>query len=218
DKLSTAEKLAARQTSRRPPPNASYFAFTATPKHSTLTLFGRGENNPHAPLSDANKPVEFHAYAMQQAIEEGFILDVLQNYTTYQAAFELSEKLEQDAKVDARQARRSLARWTSLHPTNVAQKVEFIVQHFQRTVSHLLAGQAKAMIVTSGRAAAVKYKLYFDEYVKREGIEGLAALVAFSGDVLGKDVSDSGRQYPAGQKFNESNMNPGLHGRELPAA
>ena len=218
DKLSTSEKLAARQTSRRPPPNASYFAFTATPKHSTLTLFGRGENNPQAPLSDANKPVEFHAYTMQQAIEEGFILDVLQNYTTYKAAFDLSEKLEKDAKVDARQARRSLARWTSLHPTNVAQKVEFIVQHFQRTVSHLLAGQAKAMIVTSSRAAAVKYKLYFDEYVTREGIEGLAALVAFSGDVLGKDVSDSERQYPADQKFNETNMNPGLHGRELPAA
>jgi len=133
EKLSTTEKLAARQTSRRPPPNASYFAFTATPKHSTLTLFGRGENDPNAPLSDSNKPVEFHAYTMQQAIEEGFILDVLQNYTTYTTAFELSEELEEDTKVDARQARRSLARWTALHPTNVAQKVEFIVKHFHAT-------------------------------------------------------------------------------------
>ncbi len=218
EKLSTKEKLTSRQTSRRPPPNASYFAFTATPKHSTLTLFGRGENDPHAAVSDANKPVEFHAYTMQQAIEEGFILDVLQNYTTYRAAFELSEELEEDAKVDARQARRRLARWAALHPTNVAQKVEFIVKHFQRNVAPLLAGQAKAMIVTSSRAAAVKYKLYFDEYVKKHGINDIAALVAFSGDVLGKDVSDSQRDYPAERKFNETNMNPGLHGRELPAA
>lgn len=218
EQLTTAEKLAARQTSRRPPPNASYFAFTATPKHSTLTLFGRGENDPLRELSDSNKPVEFHAYTMQQAIEEGFILDVLQNYTTYSAAFELSEQLEHDVKVDARQARRSLARWRSLHPTNVGQKVEFIVKHFKRNVAHLLAGQAKAMIVTSSRAAAVKYKLQFDEYVQRNGVEGLNALVAFSGDVLGKDVSDSEREFGAEQKFNETNMNPGLHGRELPAA
>lgn len=218
DKLSTAEKLAARQTSRRPPANASYFAFTATPKHSTLTLFGRGENDPHAPLSDANKPVEFHAYTMQQAIEEKFILDVLQNYTSYKMALELSEELENDPKVDARQARRSLARWAALHPTNVAQKVEFIVKHFQRNVAHLLAGQAKAMIVTSSRAAGVKYKQYFDEYVQEQGIEGLAALVAFSGDVLGKDVSDSEREFQPDQKFNEHNMNPGLYGRELPEA
>jgi len=218
EKLSTTEKLAVRQTSRRPPPNASYFAFTATPKHSTLTLFGRGENDPNAPLSNSNKPVEFHAYTMQQAIEEGFILDVLQNYTTYTTAFELSEKLKEDTKLDARQARRSLARWTALHPTNVAQKVEFIVKHFQRNVAHLLAGQAKAMIVTSSRAAAVKYKLYFDEYVQQNEIKDLNALVAFSGDVLGKDVSDSEREFDAEQKFNEANMNPGLFGRELPAA
>src|SRR5690625_3881316 len=218
EKLSTAEKLAARQTSRRPPPNASYFAFTATPKHSTLTLFGRGESDPNAPLSDSNKPVEFHSYTMQQAIEEGFILDVLQNYTTYKTAFELSEKLEADVKVDARQARRSLARWAALHPTNVAQKVEFIIDHFQRNVAHRLAGQGKAMIVTSSRAAAVKYKLYFDEYTQKHGIKDLGALVAFSGDVLGKDVSDSEREYPADEKFNEMNMNPGLYGRELPAA
>ena len=218
EKLSTREKLAARQTSRRPPPNASYFAFTATPKHSTLTLFGRGENDPNAPLSDANKPVEFHAYTMQQAIEEGFILDVLQNYTTYQTAFELSEKLEVDAKVDARQARRSLAKWRALHPTNVAQKVEFIVEHFRLNVAHRLAGQAKAMIVTSSRAAAVKYKLQFDAHVARRGFDDLRALVAFSGDVLGKDVSDNEREYPADEKFNETNMNPGLHGRELPVA
>src|SRR5699024_8418232 len=90
--------------------------------------------------------------------------------------------------------------------------------HFQRNVAHRLAGQAKAMIVTSSRAAAVKYKLYFDEYVEKHGIKDPDALVAFSGDVLGKDVSDSEREYPADQKFNETNMNPGLFGRALPAA
>ena len=110
EKLSTEERLKVRQTSRRPPPNASYFAFTATPKHSTLTLFGRGAADPLAPLSKANPPVEFHAYTMQQAIEEEFIVDVLKNYTTYRTAYQLSESLPDDERVDARQARRTLAR------------------------------------------------------------------------------------------------------------
>ncbi|HEX7005394.1 MAG TPA: type I restriction endonuclease [Trueperaceae bacterium] len=219
EKLSTEERLQARQTARRPPPNASYFAFTATPKHSTLTLFGRGENDPKAPLSSANKPVEFHAYTMQQAIEEGFILDVLQNYTTYKTAYRLSEKLsgKDDPKVDKRQARRTLAKWASLHPTNVGQKVQFIVEHFRRNVAHLLAGQAKAMIVTGSRAAAVKYKLYLDRYVQEHKIEGVNALVAFSGDILGKEISDSVFEYPEGHKFNETTMNPDLLGRDLAA-
>src|SRR5690606_28657662 len=118
EKLTTEEKLALRQTARRPPPHASYFAFPATPKHPTLSLFGRGEVDPEAPLSKANKPVEFHAYTMQQAIEEGFILDVLQNYTTYKTAYKLSEHLSarEDPEVDKRQARRTLARWVALHP------------------------------------------------------------------------------------------------------
>jgi type I restriction enzyme, R subunit len=217
EKLTIEERLAARQTARRPPPNASYFAFTATPKHSTLSLFGRGEDDATAPLSSGNKPVEFHAYTMQQAIEERFILDVLQNYTTYKTAFRLSEHLaaQDDPKVDQRQARRTLAKWISLHPTNIGQKVQFIVEHFQRNVAHLLGGQAKAMVVTSGRAAAVKYKLYLDRYVEQHDIVGVNALVAFSGDILGHEVSDSELEFPPEQKFNETTMNPDLFGRDL---
>jgi len=220
EKLSTEQRLTARQTSRRPPPNASYFAFTATPKHSTLSLFGRGEQDPSAPLSSANKPVEFHAYTMQQAIEEGFILDVLQHYTTYKTAFRLSEQLaaREDHRVDKRQARRTLAKWISLHPTNVGQKVQFIVEHFQRNVALLLGGQAKAMIVTSSRAAAVKYKHYLDRYVEQHGIVGVNALVAFSGDIFGREVSDSELEFPPEQKFNETTMNPDLLGKDLAAA
>ncbi len=220
EKLTTEEKLALRQTSRRPPANASYFAFTATPKHSTLSLFGRGEVDPKAPLSKANKPVEFHAYTMQQAIEEGFILDVLQNYTTYKTAYELSEHLaaREDPKVDKRQARRTLAKWVALHPTNVGQKVQFIVEHFQRNVAHLLAGQAKAMIVTSSRAAAVKYKTYLDRYIEQHGIQDINALVAFSGDILGREVNDTKLEFPPEQKFNETTMNPDLLGRDLAGA
>ena len=220
ERLSTEERLVARQTARRPPANASYFAFTATPKHSTLSLFGRGELDPAAALSNDNKPVEFHAYTMQQAIEEGFILDVLQNYTTYKTAFRLSDRLakQDDHKVDKRQARRTLAKWVSLHPTNVAQKVQFIVEHFQRNVAHLLGGQAKAMIVTSSRAAAVKYKIYLDRYVTEHGIVGVNALVAFSGDILGREVSDSEMEFAPEQKFNETTMNPALLGRDLAAA
>jgi type I restriction enzyme, R subunit len=220
EKLTVEDRLAAKQTARRPPPNASYFAFTATPKHSTLSLFGRGETDPTAPLSSENMPVAFHAYTMQQAIEEGFILDVLQNYTTYKTAYQLSEHLKAraDPKVDKRHARRTLAKWVALHPTNVGQKVQFIVEHFQRNVGHLLAGQAKAMIVTSSRAAAVKYKLYLDRYVEQNDIVGVNALVAFSGDIFGREVSDDEMEFSPDRKFNESTMNPDLLGRDLATA
>jgi type I restriction enzyme, R subunit len=164
--------------------------------------------------------VAFHAYTMQQAIEEGFILDVLQNYTTYKTAYRLGEHLiaHNDPKVDKRQARRTLAKWVSLHPTNVGQKVQFIVEHFQRNVAHLLGAQAKAMIVTSSRAAAVKYKLYLDRYVKQHDIVGVNALVAFSGDILGRDISDDEMEFQPDQKFNETTMNPDLLGRDLATA
>ncbi len=206
----TAEEILERlQTVRQFPTNVSYFAFTATPKHSTLTLFGR-PRDPGRPPSQDNPPVPFHVYSMQQAIEEGFILDVLRNYTAYGAAFRLGERLLDDHRVDSKEARRALARWLSLHPTNVAQKVELIVEHFRGTVAPLLNGQAKAMVVTGSRAAAVKYKLELDRYVAERGY-AIRALVAFSGKVRGEDVDAA----LAGEEFTEPGMNPRTKGQDL---
>lgn len=206
------EKL---QSVRGLPKNVSHFAFTATPKHSTLMLFGRPKD-PGQPASKENPPVPFHTYTMQQAIEEGFILDVLQNYTSYKTAFRLGQEFTSDRRVDTKYAARALARWLTLHPTNVAQKVELIVEHFRANVAHLLGGQAKAMVVTSSRAAAVKYKIAFDRYVERQGYRGIRSLVAFSGKILGKDINDNiDFSYPADEAFTEENMNPGARGRDL---
>lgn len=213
-KLSADERLSVWQASRQRPGNASYFAFTATPKHSTLSLFGR-PRDPARPPSLDNPPVAFHVYTMQQAIEEGFILDVLRNYTSYKAAFRIGTKFtgDEDRRVDKKSAGRALARWLSLHPTNIAQKVELIAEHFRANVAHLLGGQAKAMVVTSSRAAAVKYHLALERYCASRGYTDLHAMVAFSGEVANKDVADS--LFPAEHQFNESNMNPGLKGRDM---
>jgi type I restriction enzyme R subunit len=157
EKLSAEERLSVWQSSRQRPGNASYFAFTATPKHSTLSLFGRPREAAQLPSQD-NPPVAFHGYTMQQAIEEDFILDVLRNYTSYATALRVGTRFEQagDRRVDKKSAGRAMARWLSLHPTNLAQKVELIVEHFRANVAHLLGGQAKGMVVTPSRAAAVK--------------------------------------------------------------
>jgi type I restriction enzyme R subunit len=207
----TADEILERlQAVRKFPTNVSYFAFTATPKHSTLTLFGRpGDRN--EPVSGENPPQPFHVYTMQQAIEEGFILDVLRNYTAYNTAFKLGQAIEDDKRVDSKQAKRSLAKWLSLHPTNVSQKVEFIIEHFRSTVAHLLNGQAKAMVVTGSRAAAVKYKLAFDQYMKEKEIDGIRALVAFSGKMPGGEVDPA----LAGEEFDENNMNAEVKGQDL---
>ncbi len=208
------EILEQLQKVRGLPRNVSHFAFTATPKHSTLMLFGRPADA-SKPVSEDNPPEAFHTYTMQQAIEEGFILDVLQNYTSYKTAFRIGEQFVEEKRVDARFARRSLARWLSLHPTNVVQKVELIIEHFYASVAHLLHGQAKAMVVTSSRAAAVKYKLAFDRYVAQKGYLGIRSLIAFSGQILGSDINDDLFHYPDETVFNEGNMNPDTRGRDL---
>lgn len=218
------EKL---QSVRGMPKNVSHFAFTATPKHTTLSLFGRLKD-PSLPPSQENPPIPFDSYTMQQAIEEEFILDVLQNYTSYKAAFKLGEAFvnEDNTRVDEKYARRALARWLSLHPTNVVQKVELIIEHFHANVAHLLNGQAKAMVVTSSRAAAVKYKLALDKYVQKKEYKGIRALVAFSGEVLGSAINDPDAnqtaealkdyllKFEADAKFTEDNMNA-TGGRDL---
>jgi type I restriction enzyme R subunit len=213
-RLGADERLSLWQSSRKAPGNASYFAFTATPKHSTLSLFGRPRDSAH-PASSDNLPVPFHTYTMQQAIEEGFILDVLRNYTSYATALRVGTKFTEsgDRRVDKKSAGRALARWLSLHPTNIAQKVQLIVEHFRGSVAHLLGGQAKAMIVTPSRAAAVRYHLELQRYCAKHGYTDVHAMVAFSGDVSNRDAREEG--FPENHSFNEANLNPGLSGRDM---
>ena len=177
----TIEDLLIRlQESRRRPDNVSFFGFTATPKHQTFMLFGRKKNGEAIDLvrdkitedpPDSEKPVSFDQYQMRQAIEEGFILDVMQGFTPYKTAYEMSLRSEADKntnkRVDGDAVRRSLAQWKSLHPTNVTQKVKFIIDHFRNNVASMLNGQAKAMIVTSSRAAVVRYQKAFLDYISK---------------------------------------------------
>lgn len=198
--------LTAEMTERAEAKNISYFAFTATPKAKTLELFGR--------KGPDGLPEPFHLYSMQQAIEEQFILDVLQNYTSYKVAYQLAHNGQsydsEDAKVEKSEALKSLMKWVRLHPYNISQKVEVIVEHFRENVAWRLDGKAKAMVVTGSRKEAVRYKLAIDKYIADAGYSGLRAMVAFSGDVLD---DESGTE-----PFNETNMNPGLKGRTLPEA
>jgi type I restriction enzyme R subunit len=212
EKMTVEELLAAAQKQRVMPPNVSHFAFTATPKHSTYTLFGRPKN-PAEPASKENPPEAFHRYTQRQAIEEGFILDVMAGYLPYKTAFKLGEMAHlEDKRVDQRMARRALAKAIALHPTHVTKKVDFIVAHFQKNVAHLLGGKAKAMVVASGRAQAVKYKLAFDRYAKQHPNAGLNVLVAFSGKVPGKELGKEDQQDPLGidwdKEYTEANLNP----------
>jgi len=212
--LSSEDILDAVVAARKGSNNLSYYAFTATPKDKTLQLFGRVPN-PELPPSKQNKPEAFHVYSMRQAIEEGFILDVLKNYTNYKVVYKLKQKIEQaDKQVDAKKAKIRLNQWVRLHDHNISQKVKVIVEHFKNNVMGLLGGQAKAMVVTSSRKEAVRYKLAFDKYVMDQGYKSIQAMVAFSGEVEfnDKDTDSSGL---VGQTFNERNMNPGLKGREM---
>jgi len=147
-----------QQKSRARPENISCYAFTGTPKYSPLMLFGRPAD-PSRPASRTNLPQLFRRYPMRHAIEEGFILDVLKGYVPYKTAFNPARQVEDTRRVSGRQAKRALAQWMSLHPTNVTQKVQFIIEHFHRNVAYRLGGKAKAMVVTSSRAAAVRYKI-----------------------------------------------------------
>ncbi|GAA2086717.1 DEAD/DEAH box helicase family protein [Pseudolysinimonas kribbensis] len=197
--------LAAEMAEKADAKNVSYFAYTATPKAKTLELFGR-------PGSDG-LPKPFHLYTMQQAIEERFILDVLQNYTPYKLAFKLNTGVEYDSDdpiVNRSEASKALMRWVRLHEYNIAQKVALIVEHYRDNVAWRLNGQAKAMVVTASRVEAVRYKLAFDKYIAAKKYVGLHALVAFSGDVTDPQSGPG--------PFNETSMNPGLRGRRLPAA
>lgn len=155
--------------------NVSMFAFTATPKDKTLRLFGR--------LNPQGQYEAFHLYSMKQAIEEGYILDVLQNFTEYQTMFLLNKEIEEDPTMKTDDAKKQIARFIELHETNIAQRVEVIVEHFRTVVMGELGGMAKAMVITASRQAAVKYRQAFEDYINRKGYTGISALVAFSGKV-----------------------------------
>ena len=180
-------------------PNLSFFAFTATPKFKTKAVFDEPGPSGASP---------FHEYTMRQAIEEGFILDVLQNYTTYKRFFGLVKQVEDDPDVPRRETAKVLTRYLQLHPVNIEQVVSVVVEHFRLYVMHELGGRAKAMVVTDSRLAAVKYKLAFDRYIEERGYTGICSLVAFSGSV--EDPDDPGSSYT------EVGMNNGLAESELP--
>ena len=156
--------------------NISYFAFTATPKGRTLEMFGTLN-----PTTEVHEP--FHLYSMRQAIEEEFIIDVLSNYTTYKTFWKIERATEEDPEYEARQARRAIARFVSLHPYQLAQKAEIIVEHFRRHTAKEMKGLAKAMVVTSSRLHAVRYKQSIDKYIRDQGYADLKTLVAFSGKI-----------------------------------
>jgi type I restriction enzyme R subunit len=188
--------------------NLSFFAFTATPKHKTLAVFGRGGNLPAAvPAGRQGKAGPIHRYTMRQAIEEGFILDVLKNYTSYATYYKLLKACEDDPNVERKKAARALARFLRLHPHNIAQKTEVMIEHFQAVTRHKIGGHAKAMVVTGSRLEAVRYKQSFDDYIKRKGY-AIKTLVAFSGTVVDDKL--------ASVTYTEEKMNLGIREKELP--
>ena len=175
-------------------PNLSFFAFTATPKHKTFSVF-----------ADGGRPA--HRYTMRQAIEEDFVLDVLKHYTTYRSYFKLLKACRDDPNVERKKAALGLARFMKLHPHNIAQKTEVMVEHFQAATRHKIGGRAKAMVVTGSRLEAVRYKQSFDRYIRTKGY-AIKSLVAFSGTVVDDKLPDV--------TYTEPGMNDGISEKELP--
>ena len=173
---STEEKIVETVEKSGKQDNISFFAFTATPKPKTIEKFGTfNEKN--------GVPQPFHVYSMKQAIEEGFILDVLQNYITYETFYQVEKSIHDDPEVSKKKATQEIARFVSLHPHNIAQKTAIIVEHYRRVTRHKIGGRAKAMLATRSRLHAVKYKMAIDDYIKKKKYTDLQTLVAFSGTV-----------------------------------
>ncbi len=210
DEITAEDTLNAAVDNKANLTNISFFAFTATPKHKTMELFGRLAK-PDEPSSESNLPLPFHVYTMQQAIEEGFIIDVLKDYTTYKTSLKILSK-DGEREVDAKQAKLKLKRYTKLHPYAIAQKIDIILNHFAESIKPLLNHQAKAMVVTSSRKEAVRYKIEFDRFLeKNQGnpvFDSIQAMVAFSGKVSDDYQGDS-------KEYTEANMNPNLKGRDM---
>ncbi len=190
DEVGAEDVLNKVMESRGRQKNLSFFAFTATPKGKTLNLFGR--------RGSSGKPESFHTYSMRQAIQEGFILDVLQSYTTYKTYYGLVKSTEDDPKLPQKKARKSLAKFLHLHPYNIDQKTEIMVEHFRQNVQPRIGGRAKAMVVTGSRLAAVRYMVAFKKYIEENSYDDIRPLVAFSGTV--KDPA-------GGLEYTEPGMN-----------
>lgn len=207
--VSTEDLLAAQMSLRAAEKGITYVAFTATPKAKTIELFGR-RPDPSLPASASNLPAPFHVYSMRQAIEEGFILDVLRNYTPYKLAFKLAHNGREldDKEVERSEALKGIMRWVRLHPYNISQKVQVVVEHFRENVSPLLNGKAKAMVVVASRLEAVRWQFAIDKYIKDQGYK-IATLVAFSGEI---NDPQSGPD-----SFSETSrvLNPNLRGRDM---
>ena len=197
--IETQKNILREQFKRSRQDNLSFFAFTATPKWKTLALFDEPNEQGKTP---------FHSYTMKQAIEEGFILDVLANYTTYKQYFRLLCTADSSIELPKHKAKKELMRFVNLHPSVISQKVEIIIEHFQSVTRHKIGGYAKAMVVTGSREAAVRYKLAFDEYIAEKGYEGIKSLVAFSGKVILPEQTE--------KEYSEPGMNGGIKETELP--
>ena len=178
------DKLLNELASQGKQKNLSFFAFTATPKAKTLQIFGN--------KTESGTYVPFHIYSMQQAIEEGFILDVLQNYMTYSTFYKLVKKTNEDPEFEAGKGIKELIRFETLHPTNISQKTAIIIEQFLNTTAYKINGRAKAMVVTPSRLHAVKYINAFKEYIKKISMEDkIKVLVAFSGEVFDPDTNET---------------------------
>lgn len=200
--IGTEDLLAAQMSGRAASDGLTYVAFTATPKSKTMELFGR-------PGPDG-LPAPFHVYSMRQAIEEGFILDVLKNYTTYKLAFKLANNGEEwdEKQVEKSEALKGIMQWVRLHPYNIAQKVKVVVEHFRENVQALLNGKAKAMIVVSSRKEAVRWQKAITQYIQKQNYP-LGVLVAFSGEI------NDPESYPDAVTETNKVLNPGLNGRDI---
>jgi type I restriction enzyme R subunit len=207
--VGTEDILAAQMAARANEAGITYVAFTATPKSKTLELFGR-RPNPVLPAGPDNLPAPFHVYSMRQAIEEGFILDVLKNYTPYDLAFKLASDGQEwdETEVERSAAMKGIMRWVRLHPYNISQKVQVVVEHFRENVSPLLEGRAKAMVVVGSRLEAVRWQLAIDKYIKSQHYK-IGTLVAFSGEVNDKESG------PDPFTENSKTLNPNLKGRDM---
>lgn len=210
--ISTEDLLVSQMGARIGNKNITYIAFTATPKAKTLELFGRRLYSDRAADKD-NLPLPFHVYSMRQAIEEKFILDVLKNYTPYKLAFKLAHNGREidERSVERNEAMKGIMRWVKLHPYNISQKVQVVVEHFRENIQPLLNGYAKAMVVVGSRLEAVRWQLAIEKYIKSQGYD-IDTLVAFSGEIFDKESSP--------EPFTESSkkLNPNLKGRNISEA
>ena len=207
--VSMDDILAAQMAARADDRGITFVAFTATPKNKTMELFGTLPD-PSKPAGPGNLPRPFHVYSMRQAIEEEFILDVLKNYTPYKLAFKLAHNgKEMDEKtVERDAAMKGIMGWVRLHPYNISQKVEVVVEHFRKFVAPLLKGQGKAMVVVASRLEAVRWNLAIEKYILEHGYK-IGTVVAFSGEV--NDL-ESG---PDGFTENSKILNPNLKSRDI---